>query len=347
MGRRTLALITILLLAGCGGGEAEPPGERSGTATEHVDRADAVAIELPAGWRAAKRPLTSVIDPREVLSAATLELPPRGDGCSHMPEAAVAALGPDDALVTIFERARFDPGGYPPRPARLRFEADNGIACVSRPGVRASWISFRDQGRAFYALVALGSRASQREAVAVLNSFRPTSPETVAHLREGCQPVHVQGLLEGFLGAINRDDSEGALRYVATNPELIGFFVSSGRGADAETVEARTPAAAYQALARIRGGDRFTVLGAAVGAVAPLAYDDRYPELDGPRAGVDFILGLGSRTASGKAGINCASRRIYVMPVSVVRGLHQPGQRVCGRTVAIGAREPAVCAYPP
>jgi hypothetical protein len=349
MRRTVLALSALLLLAGCGGGEDEPSsGPASALPRGQVDRPDGVAVDLPAGWHLAKRPLTAVIDPREVLSASTFPLPRRHGPCLHMPASAVAAIGPDDALVTIFERTGSDPASYPPRPNRFSFEPDNGIECVSRPGVRASWTPFRDEGRAFYALLVLGTQASEREAVRVLNSFRPTTPLTVAHLPEGCQPARVESLLDGFLGALNRDDRAAALRYIAPNPELIGFFVARGRGAEAHTVEARTPADAYRALDDVRGRDAFTILGAMVGPGAPFASDDRYPELDGLRlAGFDFVFGLGKRSASGKAGFDCATGRIYVMPVSVARGLRPPGQQLCGTRLRLDSSEPAVCAYPP
>jgi hypothetical protein len=339
-----------LALAGCddGDGGAERPAEAPDSPAEHVDRADGIAIEVPAGWHVADRPLTTVIQPREVISAATFPLPPRRGPCNHMPAGAVAAMGPRDALITIFETPDANPRAFPPRPTRLAFEPDNGIECVSRPGRRTSWTAFRDKGRGFYALVVLGARASKRQAVAVMNSFRPTTPATVAHLPEGCQPARVESLLDGFLGGLNRDDRGAAIRYVAPNPELIGFFVARGRGADPEPVEARTPAEAYRALQDVRGNDAFTILGAMVGPGAPLAGDTRYPGLDGRSlAGFDFVLGLGERTATGKAGFDCATGRIYLMPVSVARGLRPPGQQLCGTRLRLESSEPAVCAYQP
>ena len=179
------------------------------------------------------------------------------------------------------------------------------------------------------------------------NSSGPTTSQSVADLPEGCQTADVKGLFDGFLGAVNRGDRNAALTYVAPQPELIGVFIAIGRGADAKRIEARTPAAVYEAFRTIGRGERFSLLRAAVGPVGPFARDTRYPELHSVvTAGVDFVLGVGSRSASGKAGIDCTSRRIYMMPVSVGRGLVPPRQRICGGYVHLHASKPVVCAYP-
>jgi len=180
------------------------------------------------------------------------------------------------------------------------------------------------------------------------NHSEPASPKAAAYLPEGCRPADVKNLIGGFLGAVNRGDRSAALRYVAPQPELIGVFFAIGRGADAKRIDARTPEAVYRAMRGIGAGERFHLLRAIVGPVGPFAHDTRYPELDSVvTAGVDFVLGVGSRSASGKAGIDCTSRRIYMMPVSVGRGLVPPRQQFCGGYVRLHASKPVVCAYPP
>ena len=166
-------------------------------------------------------------------------------------------------------------------------------------------------------------------------------------LPEGCRAPQVKTLFSGFLGAINRGDRAVALRYVAPNPELVGFFFGIGRGAHAKRIDARTPDAVYRAFTTIGRGERFRLLRGAVGAVGPFAHDTRYPELHSlSTAGIDFVLGVGSRSASGKAGIDCGSGRMYLMPLSVGPGLVPPKQRVCGGLVRLDATRPVVCTYP-
>ncbi len=191
------------------------------------------------------------------------------------------------------------------------------------------------------ALAACGSDSGEG------SSSSSDSSRTAVQLPVGCRPASVKQLLGGFLSAINRADRGTAVTYVAPNPELIGFFIALGRSAQAKRIEARTPQAVYAAFRRIADGERFSVLRAAVGSVGPFARDTRHPELRGrSTAGVDFVLGLGSRTASGKAGIDCGTGRIYLMPVSIVRGLHPARQQLCGGYVRLDADKPVVCALP-
>ncbi len=76
---------------------------------------------------------------------------------------------------------------FPPRPASFTFARGEaappfGKPCAFPPGSTTSWFTFRDGGRNFHAVVAVGPQASadrRRAALRVLNSFkvlRPSGP---------------------------------------------------------------------------------------------------------------------------------------------------------------------------
>jgi hypothetical protein len=141
---------------------------------------DGVRYTLPAGWHAAKTSLTPhLVNPREVLTVGTGTLPVGGK-CAQFPSAALAALGPTDALVTVQERLG-SVVRFPTRPHRFALPAANTSEAAQCAGPGASfisyWFEFRDGGRGFHVLVALGRAAPParaREALAVLDSLRIT-----------------------------------------------------------------------------------------------------------------------------------------------------------------------------
>src|SRR2546423_13035056 len=112
------ALLATATLAACGQHvRASPAGQ-----VIH-DTRRGIEVELPPGWQHATASLTpQLADPREVLSVATFPLRYRQTGCTQYPSSALAALGPEDALVTLQERG-LDPRStwpdFPPRPAHF------------------------------------------------------------------------------------------------------------------------------------------------------------------------------------------------------------------------------------
>lgn len=176
-----IAIGAVVLLTG---GDEHRASVPAGTPrTTYVDPARHFSVSYPATWARAPRRLTpALIDPLEIFSAGSAALLPRqGEhGCGQLPTRALAELGPGDALVSIQERQRLRRvANYPPRPARWDWSRTGrfryALECVPRD-VNARWIVFRDAGRAFYGLVAIGpgsTAADGRRAMSVLNSFRP------------------------------------------------------------------------------------------------------------------------------------------------------------------------------
>jgi hypothetical protein len=164
-------LVLLVALAGCGG--HGPPGT--------LHRADGVTYRLPAGWRAAPSSLTPhLVDPHELFTAGTGRLAARPARCAHVPSAALAAMRPDDVLVSVQERFSAH-GDFAPRPQRFALGPSN--TSVLRPcaglhsAVRTYWREFRDGERGFHVLVAVGPsapRARVDQALAILDSMRFT-----------------------------------------------------------------------------------------------------------------------------------------------------------------------------
>jgi hypothetical protein len=179
MPSRALAVSLLAVAPAACGGHGAPVRARV-----TAGRGDGIRYAIPAGWHAARHSLTPhLVDPREVLTAGTGPLP-SGGACAQNPGAALAAMGPTDALVTVRERHR-PVAGVPPRPRRftlppaVRSEAQD---CAGRGASFATHLlSFRTAGRDFDAIVALGRaapRARIREALSVLDSLRVRGRET-------------------------------------------------------------------------------------------------------------------------------------------------------------------------
>jgi hypothetical protein len=168
-------LLLGLVVAGCGGHHHTTTAP--GPATVRNDHG--VRYLLPAGWNVSARSLTPhLVDPHELFTAGTGRLAAGEGRCAHVPSAALAAMRAQDVLVTVQERAK-GVGGFPARPRRFALvqsspsEADQ---CAGpHPAFASHLFEFRDRGRAFHALVAIGRSAPParvREALAILDSLR-------------------------------------------------------------------------------------------------------------------------------------------------------------------------------
>jgi hypothetical protein len=137
-------------------------------------------VSYPSSWHRASTSLTPHLsDPREILTVGTGRLPVGGPRCAQAPVSALEAVGTTGALVSIQERAPATAdNGFPPRLTRfhLRPERLEISACLAPSGrPRLYMIPFRDHGRHFYALVALGRTATiqtRDDTLRVLDSLR-------------------------------------------------------------------------------------------------------------------------------------------------------------------------------
>jgi hypothetical protein len=171
----------VLALCAAGCGAVAATGAAGGGTAGSPARGDGLRFTIPAGWHAARGSLTPhLTNPREVLTVGTGSLP-AGGRCAQFPSAALTAIRPTDALVTVQERLG-SPRSFPARPRRFALPAVHDTseagACAG-PGASFTsyWFEFRDGGRGFHVLVAFGLSASparRREALAVLDSLQIT-----------------------------------------------------------------------------------------------------------------------------------------------------------------------------
>lgn len=174
------AAVALVTLAGCGHERSAErrPGPGPGWTVYHDARAG-FSVEYPSGWHRAERSLTpALVEPRELISVGTGPLRVRDTSCAQFPTAALEAMGPSDALVSVQERRRGRPQGPPrQRPFRLgRADTSEAVLCIAggRPPL-TYWRAFTDRGRQLYVLVALGRGAPasrRREVLRVLDSLR-------------------------------------------------------------------------------------------------------------------------------------------------------------------------------
>jgi hypothetical protein len=137
-------------------------------------------VSYPSGWHRATTSLTPHLsDPHEILTVGTGPLPAGGPRCAQAPLSALEAVGATGALISIQERAPANAdNSFPPRPTRFRLRPERLeiSACLAPTGrPRLYMIPFRDHGRHFYALIALGRTATtqtRNDTLRVLDSLR-------------------------------------------------------------------------------------------------------------------------------------------------------------------------------
>jgi hypothetical protein len=154
-------------------GEAQP--DDPGSAEIVIDDAN-LTINLGPDWELADENLTPILaEPGEVFSAGTGPLLAGGEDCATVPEAAIEAMAPDDALVSIQEEGG-ETEGFPERPQRFVWMDGRQTIfqdCIDGDATLRAF-RFQDVGRGFYAYVAIGSEASSEriaEAVEILDNL--------------------------------------------------------------------------------------------------------------------------------------------------------------------------------
>ncbi len=167
-----------------------PAPTTAGDSTTFRDPVAGLQITHPASWNRTTDDLTpdAGLTFRLALSTGAIT-PGGGEGCGHLPVAALDGLGADDVLIHLEERApaATSTAGIVGRPERFLDElegVDTGTdawACLAsnqRDDIGIlRWITFRDSGRDFALLVAIGNHTATVDTVAdVLDSFTVTAP---------------------------------------------------------------------------------------------------------------------------------------------------------------------------
>jgi len=173
--RQWPVMLVVATLAGCGIEEvhsvAAPTQLRS---AEH-----GFSAQVPDGWHVAPESLTPrLTNPVEIFSAGTAPVArPREGACAQVPVDALERVGPRDAFVTVQER--FGAARFPDRAARFVLTGrvvHDGATCAGNEAELEEYsIEFRDAGRSFHVLVAIGPSAPAErrdEVLALLDSLR-------------------------------------------------------------------------------------------------------------------------------------------------------------------------------
>lgn len=164
--RRVILLSLVVLLAGCGDA-ASKSKTPSPPASAHVQLADGIAVDVPAGWRLATK-LTALAQPFERFTLSSGPLPSgSADNCG--PREAVAKLGERDVLAFVIEYAKLPARGrpgFPPRSRGLALPAGSParLECEGRGRI----LYFRANGRGFQVTIAVGSRAAPQRVARLL-----------------------------------------------------------------------------------------------------------------------------------------------------------------------------------
>jgi hypothetical protein len=173
------ALLVIAVVAGCGAARDERPVAAPTPVPIRSDEHRFTA-QVPAGWQLASQSLTPRLsNPVEILSAGTVrDARPQEGSCAQRPVGALERMGPRDVFVTVQER--YGEPRFPDRPAHFaltgKVEHGDGATCApNEKQLDEYWFGFRDAGRGFHVLVALGRDAPpqrREEALALLDSLR-------------------------------------------------------------------------------------------------------------------------------------------------------------------------------
>jgi hypothetical protein len=149
-------------------------------------------VEYPPTWHRSTALTPALADPVEILALGTGDLPPGGHSCAQSPVAALEAMTPSDAFVTVQERLSAEAAGlrprqpwderagFPPRPDQFPPSDSKNVSevvdCLAAPPVFDNWwFAFNDAGRGFHVLVAIGTQASdltRRKTWAILDGLR-------------------------------------------------------------------------------------------------------------------------------------------------------------------------------
>ena len=187
---RRLAIV-LVLLSGCSSDDGERP--RPQRWVTYHDTAHAYRISLPPSWHVAKESLTpGLTDPREIFAAGSFRATAGNGNCGHVPAGAVRRMGASDVLLTIQERR--GSGGFEerPRPFVIGPPAQGDLTlCAERPDVQSRSAGFRDAGRGFHVLAAVGAGApasTKRDIERALDSLELEPPWRSRRLGLRMQP---------------------------------------------------------------------------------------------------------------------------------------------------------------
>ena len=133
----------------------------SPAANNHVLRIAGLRLVAPASWHLTREQLTECSSPTQVMAVT--------DAHAHVGRG--AKLPREKTLVLFLEDRGYQGGGFPLRRRFRVHPLERMGGCCEMPISTGFELTFRDQGRNFYAFVYAGKRANAEQAVAVLNTL--------------------------------------------------------------------------------------------------------------------------------------------------------------------------------
>jgi hypothetical protein len=160
-------------------------------AITYRDRKHRLRVTYPSGWHRARANLIPRMAPPGgilAVGSSPLRREPRA-ACSGEPNQPEIEVGPQDALVLVYEEGGARADLAPTRPRRFRLRKQLRPAdprdlrggqlfpwtCLNRVGIVGLWTFFGEQRRVFYLTAVVGESASpllRSQTLAVLNSLR-------------------------------------------------------------------------------------------------------------------------------------------------------------------------------
>ena len=167
-----LGVWLVVLLLGLGAGTPDGRGDAARPGRHLLDvPAVGLRVRAPPGWHVTGRSLLDLVSPRPVLAVADFSLAGLSGEAGDSPHAALRRRGSQGALLVLLEeRDEHFLNCFPARPRAFRLHL-SGTGCYGRRGEE---LTFRSNGRSFYAFVSLGAAAppaSMRALEATLDSL--------------------------------------------------------------------------------------------------------------------------------------------------------------------------------
>lgn len=197
---RAIALCLALAVAVAAISATNGVGVSAGSAhRRYASERYGFSVPVPAGWHRSRRRLVpGLLDPREILSLGTFGMRVGGGGnCGREPSAAIEAMKPGDALVTIQEVGVS--GGlrrhlrrvFPPRPAHFHLGDPGGAPWLgtrrTSGSLRYAKLLFSENARAFEALVYVDGRhqpVANRDVERIVDGLRFTATPVLSTTAE-------------------------------------------------------------------------------------------------------------------------------------------------------------------
>lgn len=167
----------------CAAGAGDAPGGGDGQCDKVIDRINNLKFVVPDGWLSSFGAQEHGGRELHAFTTAPADVFAQGSRCL-VP--VMSEMGEEGAAVAVLSASKAEGLAFPPRPKIFTFNQGEaappfGTPCGAPADATIAWFSFRDAGRKFHAVVAVGPQAStarRNAALRVLNSMEVLRPDT-------------------------------------------------------------------------------------------------------------------------------------------------------------------------